>query len=216
MAYHDTDPNTTNRAEPVPQAPDGGLERYADGTTAITNKRNGSSGPYASTKDATFKVFDGTYNRVVAGLLPDGTYGIKISQIGYDVATATDSQLVLSSAFNGFKIVKSGTISLLKGASSTLGSVTIAHERSSVPNVMAFGGFRGGSYTEYYSLLPLTVSRSSGADSGKVLYNIGVTVDATNITLFLETPDFASNTFYTSAMTVAFRYYILEETIAAN
>ena len=87
MALHDTDPNTTNRAEPMPQASDQNPTRSSDGTTAITNKQDGSSGAYVSTKNATVKVNDGTHNRILIGLLPDGTYGIVISKEGVDVLT---------------------------------------------------------------------------------------------------------------------------------
>lgn len=47
--------------------------------------------------------------RVIVGQLPDGDYGIEVSQADVDVLDATDDQLVMSSAFNMFKIVDSGT-----------------------------------------------------------------------------------------------------------
>jgi hypothetical protein len=55
--------------------------------------------------------------RVLLGYQKDGfgtggDYGLKVSQDGQNVVTATDSQLAFSSAFNMFKIVETGTFTL--------------------------------------------------------------------------------------------------------
>lgn len=80
-------------------------------------------------------VSDGTNDRVVLGYQKDGfgtgvDYGIKVSQAGYDVRTATDDQLAMSSAFNMFKIVQSGTATLTvpaSMASTQVASTTVTH-----------------------------------------------------------------------------------------
>lgn len=50
--------------------------------------------------------------RLLGGLYPNGNIKIALSQPTYDVATATDDQLIWSSDFNLFKIAKSGTVSI--------------------------------------------------------------------------------------------------------
>lgn len=148
MALHDVDPNTTNRIEPMPQASDQSPTRSSDGTTAITNKQDGSSGAYVSTKDATVKVNDGTDNRVALGLLPDGTYGMKVSQEGYDVLSAEDDELIFNSSQNVFKIAKivsltipaySVTVPAVAGQASTQSTlVNVLHELGYRPAFKAF------------------------------------------------------------------------------
>lgn len=51
-------------------------------------------------------------------------YGIKISQTGYDVKTATDKQLVLTSKLDSLKTKMTGTVT---------GSGTFAHNLSYAP-----------------------------------------------------------------------------------
>lgn len=55
----------------------------------------------------------------------DLDYGIKVAKQGYDARTATDDQLVMSSQFNNFKIVGTGTATV------------------NVPNPPAAGGIYG-------------------------------------------------------------------------
>ena len=124
MALHDVDPNTTNRIEPMPQASDQSPTRSSDGTTAITNKQDASSGAYVSTRDASVKVNDGTVNRVSLGLLSDGSYGLKVSPENVDVLTADDSELIFNSSQNVFKIVLTDTVTLTRGALDDLQAVT--------------------------------------------------------------------------------------------
>lgn len=51
-----------------------------------------------------------------------GDWGIKISEEGYDVKTATDQQLILSSSFNALKVKMVGTT-----------TTTVAHGLSYIP-----------------------------------------------------------------------------------
>lgn len=48
-------------------------------------------------------------DRIIIGKKEDGGYAIKVSDGGYDVNTATDDQLVMSSDWNMWKIVHSGS-----------------------------------------------------------------------------------------------------------
>lgn len=62
------------------------------------------------------KLSDGANDRIIMGFQKGGfgekDFGFKVSQEGYDVKTADDSQLIMSSAFNMFKILKTGTLQL--------------------------------------------------------------------------------------------------------
>jgi hypothetical protein len=53
---------------------------------------------------------DAGTRRLLGGEYPDGTIKIKLSRPGYDVAVATDSQLIWSSDFNSPKILASGSV----------------------------------------------------------------------------------------------------------
>ena len=93
-------------------------------------------------------VGDGDNNRVLVGYQQDGfgtgkDFGIKVSQDGKDVATASDDELVMSSAFNMFKIVQTGTIELPElaaaGASVTESDITIDTGIASDDNLAVIG-----------------------------------------------------------------------------
>lgn len=88
MALHDVDKSNDSRNIPTPNISDSKAQRHADGTTSISNKLDTSSGPYVSTKNGRILVYDGTVNRVLIGLAPDGTYGIWVSKPDIDVLTA--------------------------------------------------------------------------------------------------------------------------------
>ena len=79
MAIHDTDMNQDSRSNPTPNVSDAHSVRASDGTTAITNKQDASSGAYVSTKDATVKVNDGDIDVIKLGLQSDGSYAFMFS-----------------------------------------------------------------------------------------------------------------------------------------
>lgn len=89
-------------------------------------------------------VYDSKHvRRLLAGSYPDGDIKIKLSQSGFDVATATDDQLIWSSDFNMFKIVQSGTavIPALTGVTGTgvLATVNAFHNLGHAPSFLAYG-----------------------------------------------------------------------------
>lgn len=88
MALHDVDKTSDNRGVPAPNLSDAKAQRHADGTTGISNKLDSSTGAYVSTKNGRILVYDGTVNRVLIGLAPDGTYGVWVSKEGIDVLDA--------------------------------------------------------------------------------------------------------------------------------
>jgi len=218
MSLQDTDPNTTNRIEPTPQAMDQNPTRVSDGTTAITNKQDGSSGAYVSTKDATVKVNDGTVNRVALGLLPDGSYGLKVSQDGFDVLTAADDDLIFNSAQNSFKIVRTinatipatGTATTPAGGgfNSQTAIVTVAHNLGYNPAVIAFALYSSTVW------LPIPLSRIvSNTTKGWGTANFIMYVDTTNITFHQEIALYDTTAGVTGSLpAMQVKAYILQET----
>jgi hypothetical protein len=159
MSLQDTDPNTTNRIEPTPQAMDQNPTRVSDGTTAITNKQDGSSGAYVSTKDGAIKVNNGTDMLGLFGPDSTGEVVVKIAKAGYDAATAADDQLVFNSGQNTFKIID--TISATfpntgsaapssPGPSSGRSSANtqVPHNYGFVPAFLAYGGDSGVNFQQ--------------------------------------------------------------------
>lgn len=218
MALHDTDPNTTNRAEPMPQSSDQNPTRTSDGTTAITNKQDGSSGAYVSTKDATVKVNDGTVNRVSLGLLSDGSYGLKVSPEGVDVLSATDAQLVFNSGQNVFKIVASDTVVLAGrslGATSSLG-VSAALQSVAIPPgltkplVIAVGSDDGFQYVNWSGPITSLDGLSGGnvVSTRKLVAYLGY--NGSNIEFSYTAFNATGSSWTIPAYTI--RYYILQET----
>lgn len=88
IALHDTDKSNDTRNVPMPNMGDSKAERHADGTVGISNKLDTPTGPYVSTKNGRILVYDGTVNRVLIGLAPDGTYGVWVSKEGIDVLSS--------------------------------------------------------------------------------------------------------------------------------
>ena len=203
MALHDTDPNTTNRAEPMPQASDQNPTRSSDGTTAITNKQDGSSGAYVSTRDASVKVNDGTVNRVSLGLLSDGSYGLKVSPENVDVLTADDSELIFNSSQNVFKIVLTDTVTLTRGASDDFQAVTYDHNLGYVPAMIAFLDYTGAKMP-----LPQTyINQTSG-----IVNEIIKVQDIGTSQVVFEAIAPTAGSRYGSAQTYTIRFYLLQET----
>ena len=223
MAIYDTDPNTTNRAEPTPQAPDEHLQRKSDGTTAITNKQDASSGAYVSTKDATVKVNNGTVDVIKLGLQTDGSYAfqfsddsvprllmnstsMKISQDGVDVTTATNNQLIFNSDQNMFKIALSGTASIVvpAGANQT-GTATVTHNLGQSPLVFGTVTLTPGLSSEIMQF-PGAYYVWDGVSRNvpRLVFEYFAT-DTNTLTLQIRSDGFASGTF-------TVKYYILQET----
>ena len=65
-------------------------------------------------------------DRIIIGRKEDGGYSIKVSAAGYDVNTATDDQLVMSSDWNMWKIVHSGsTLNMTYSGTKRTSAVTL-------------------------------------------------------------------------------------------
>lgn len=160
---------------------------------------------------------DGNTNsvpQVLVGYQKDGfgtgkDQGIKVSRQGVDVKTATDSQLIMSSAFNSFKIVASGVTTLSKPPGQYISTTTIAHGQPTAPIFMAYFAYGTG-----YTPIPFTAIDSAGVG----VISLWVNSDPTNITIELDVPPGASYDALdlTGSSALVIRYYILVETAATS
>jgi hypothetical protein len=157
-----------------------------------------------------FKDDTGT-RRVLLGKGDNGFHGIKVSQTGNDVYTAADDKLVMSSDFNTFKIVETGTVTLTKAASSLFSTVNVPHSLGVAPIVQAYLN-----NSTYYAALPFSeFADALLADAGKLLQHIDWVSYTDKIQFRIHTPNSSSpESKYGSAYTVPIKYFLLVETAA--
>lgn len=162
-------------------------------------------------------ISDGTNDRVLVGFSKDGfgegiDYGIKVSQEGYDVKSADDDKLVMSSAFNSFKIVATGTLSLSAPSLNTGGAnygssipstSSFNHGLGYTPTILAYWDGGGGEY----SLIPRT-SLLSNTSNSFCQYAIIASVDDTAVTASMSLFGYNVNT---TAFAVNVKYYLMRE-----
>ena len=122
------------------------VQPIAPGTTSVSNKIDGAA-PTGKliTKNAQIVVNDGTTDRVTMGQRTDGTYGIKVSKAGKDSTTGANSDMVMNSDFNQFKIMGTGTSTMTvsyvsPGASPNpyVAGLTVPHGLGYAPAFLAF------------------------------------------------------------------------------
>lgn len=130
----------------------------------------------------------------------NGNVGIKLSQEGQSVLSAGDSQLALSSDFNSFKIVQTGTVEVPFAADGETQVVSVNHSIGYAPIVIGF--LQGGGFS---LPLPYLLISSSGAEEGKVLQRVYCYSDTTKVYFSNQ-----SNLQGTAGGTI--KYYILQET----
>lgn len=226
MSLWDTDKNSDSRENPSLNANDGLLQRLANATTSIHPVTDStSSNAYTQAKNGRLLVNDGTTNRVIVGALPDGTFGMKVSQSAIDVTTATNSQLIFNSGQNMFKIVTKATTSIpsfgIGGSGTNVSLLTIAHGLSTIPiaNVFVSGAMVGGVSGTLIasSYIPAPVYSSTLGDplfpntAGSPSYyplHINFAVDATNI--YIQATYAGASTDTIKAIPVT--YFLLQET----
>ena len=160
-----------------------------------------------------FKDDTGTY-RVLLGKGSNGFNGLKVSQTGKDVTTATDSELVFNSDQNVFKIVDSGTIittqftttnpgaGSFKAESSIVGTYT--HNLGYVPVVIAFMGDSSS-----YSMLPFTDYTNSGG-SQAWWWTMSVQANTTTIQVTVDVMSYGAGIAIASDYSI--KFYLLQET----
>lgn len=159
---------------------------------------------------------EGDTPRVLLGYQADGfgtgqDYGIKVSQNGSNVLDAPASDLIMSSQFNNFKIISTGTVSVNKAANDEYetGSVDLSgvEEITTTPAILVWADYNN-------ELLPTSYATATGAYAGYNQIAFNYEVDSTP-TLFVEVtcPNYGpgANVAYVNPLAVTFRYYILKE-----
>lgn len=86
MTLFNVDKDGEGRLTPRINAADVHLNRKAHGTDSISPRAEGATGvAHVITKDDKIIVHDGTNNRVLVGIAPDGIIDISASKTGYDI-----------------------------------------------------------------------------------------------------------------------------------
>lgn len=211
MSLTDIDKSGSNREQPTINASDGlntgAIKSHA--TEAVAYRAEGTqSAPNVISKDDQIIVYDGISNKALLGRDGAGNYVVKVAQDGFDVLTATDSQLIFNSANNLFKIVDTGTVSIshvhtVNSAKTT----TVAHGQSGRPLTVAFANnlvAPGVSGSPSYQM-PFTYPAVSGAGNLVISTLLQAYVDATNLTVYTWSAN-------ATTITADIKYYVLQET----
>lgn len=217
MSLWDTDKNSNDRLSPQLNAKDGVSSRMAHGTTGFTLKDENSDGTLGKLVFKDGKLSLVKEDNTVVNITGDG---IKIAQPGFDASTTDDSNLVLTSELNSFKIVQSGTASLTVStilSAGTTEQVTVAHNLGFKPAIQVYvtvpSGW-SGSNANQLTQLPTMLIDSGGAGvagSGAVIYlYIQASVDDNNLYLKVTNPTGNSQAGFGNPW--VFKYYLLVET----
>lgn len=159
---------------------------------------------------------DGSFDRVLIGFQKEGfgtkDLGIKVSKEGYDVKTATDDQLIFNSSQNVFKVVLTGSTTVVGSSALAYGTpqtTTIPHGLSGTPAFQVYvnpsspiSGFQGGAGITNLPLLYFV--------SGVLALVLQARADSTN--LYLDIINASSGTDDLSLYSWTFKYYLLQET----
>jgi hypothetical protein len=161
--------------------------------------------------------------RLHAGVYPDDSVKIKLSQLTKDVLTATDDDLIWSSDFNSFKITETDTVEI-PSASFTAGTeggvgatVNLTKTYTTRPSVVAFFD-SGSSNGSLWSTGFIPLDFSFGPPGTPISIN---TAERRQITVTTTTINFTTIFTNSSATTqdspaYTLRYYVLKETSAST
>lgn len=191
-----------------PDSPVNQVHSIIDGTTV----------PVVRTDPQAYMVNDGTNDRVMIGGFGDGNFGLKVSQSGYDVKSTGNANLLMSSQFNMFKIVGTGTLSLthtIGGSTNVITTTTsAAHGLSYTPALLAFitldSGIMSGDLATSTVPNPYPIMYTLGGGATLTLMGQAeVYVNATNVYFTLRTDNVGGGPYNCSA-----KYYLFQETFA--
>lgn len=146
-------------------------------------------------------------------------YGFKISQLGYDVKTATDQQLIFSSKLNALKNYIIGTATITIPANTpavTLFTVTYTHSLGFVPAIFAYPN--DGTYAAPILCIPPDLGSGYANPETPVVDNCQFSYDLTStyIKFYLRTYDTATTNKFWGAnpqYTITFKIYIFTQQI---
>jgi len=151
---------------------------------------------------------DGVTDRALWGYQKGGfedgdDFGFKISKKGVRVQDATDDQLIMSSAFDNFKILDSGTKPITVSVGS--GAFFIPHPLGFAPVFIAYITNVGGTtYT------PLPFMQVGATSVGTDTFGLGLLIDATSSATDILIRSACTDAAYAGDYTI--KYYLLAET----
>lgn len=148
---------------------------------------------------------DSGIQRVLLGKGSNGFYGLKVSQGGIDVYTATDDELIFNSDQDIFKIVKTLSFSITQAANSQT-SYSKAHSQTSVPAIMGF--LAAGA--NIFRPLPTRTSLVRNDTDGNVYMNTWVECQADLVNVTINFFNASSS----NAGPFNFKVFVLQETAA--
>lgn len=161
---------------------------------------------------------DGANNRVLIGKRPDGTFGIDVSQTGYDVTSASSNQKVMSSDFNMFKIVKilTGTFTQTdtEGGWDGRQAFEVVHGEGYAP--MIFGGVSFTDTTTHYYPFGCAGMQVYDDETGyKANYPDGSNPENLCYCVAWTTTNsvFIKAMYHTSPIVFSYKIYIVRETL---
>ena len=111
--------------------------------------------------------------------------------------------------FDNLEVIKTGTITVVKPATTEVATGYVAHNLGYLPGIIAFSTNDLGLTNQP---LPISVpATNAGTSTGQVAYSCNANVDITNVDVLVYTPNWTtgSNSSYTNAITVTVRYYLL-------
>lgn len=156
---------------------------------------------------------DSGTRRVLIGKRGD-SYGLFVSQPGFDVFDADNADLAFNSNQNTLKIVASGVTEVFtKTAGSTGDLYTVAHGLDFVPQVIAYLDDGGGIV---YSPLPKVVVQPTGGSAGLIFFHAETSVNQFDVNFIVSCPNIAGNTYYTDELNFRFKYFLLQESAATS
>lgn len=162
-------------------------------------------------------VVDGNTNNVpqiLIGSQTDGfgvgrNYGIKVAQQGIDVRDASSDQLVMSSAFNNFKIIATGSITVTRNAASPSGSSSLYVTSLGGTGIVAFAKIPGANPNTSYQTPIIAVNNTTGIVNEYTVISYDSSTGYTTFSIFAP----SSGAAYGGESTYIFKYYILVESI---
>lgn len=158
------------------------------------------------TKNSQLIVNDGNYNRIVIGQRNDGTYGIKVSKNNTDALTTDNSNLVMNSDYNMFKIIATGTGTVYVTGAGQF-TTTVSHNLGYTPAFKAFGNYPTAPAGAFYALeLSIPIDSTPTVNGYSTYAIMRAYADSTNIYFSVWAIGGITNGNW------PFRYYLFQET----
>ncbi len=219
MSLWDVDKTGGGRESSVLNQRDQVLQRRANSTTAIHPVTDATTTTgFLKSSNGQILGNNGTNNVGLFGFDSAGNMVVKVAKPGYDADTAANSNLIFNSAQNVFKIVGSGTVSLLGTYSHGVGAQSnvlidtksVAHNLGYYPATLIYS-------------LPTSAAGYKPVSDGSIIvngfsstYNYSFTRE-----FFVTTTTIVFNIFYNAYLSSGttsgtlgedYKYYLLQET----